>query len=160
MTRLAPAGDAPVPRPFPSTRYTFETPLSLHWGRHTYRAVDRMLMRPVSVVVDTTEEGSSLIATAKAMAARRSPHLVDIYACGDDGRFHFVVFERPASTMSTPTYDLVFVPWSEDDVARIDGDPTRGFQLRCFTLTAVGCLDDAVDQPWRTDHYSFREGGC
>jgi hypothetical protein len=141
------------PKRFPSERYIFESPRWPQPGRHIDSAIDRMLNRRVSVVIDSSADGHALIETAKALAARSSSHLVDIYACGNDGRFHFVVFERPPLTMASAANDPTFIPWSEVEAGRVLGEldtaladlnqagiPASAIQLGSIGIDALGHL--------------------
>jgi hypothetical protein len=141
VTRTEDAAEAlSGPRRFPSDRYIFESP---HWpqpGRHTDSAIDRMLNRRVTVVIDSSEDGYALIETAKALAARSSSHLVDIYACGNDGRFHYVVFERPPLTMASVANDPSFVPWIETEARRV----LREFDTALTDLNQAGVVASTI----------------
>ena len=67
----------------------------------TFRAMDRLLEREVALVLSSPDNRDPLIACGKAVARITSPHVVNVFGCGDYEGRSFVVFEQPASTLAT-----------------------------------------------------------
>ena len=94
-------------------RYSIGAPLSRIGKVRIFSATDLFLDRSVAVAFDNVEGGRSLATKSQAMAGIRSPHVVDVYDCGGNARYRFVVFERPASTIASLVQESDRHLWNE-----------------------------------------------
>ena len=79
-------------------RYAVEDRLATEETYQSFAATDSALNR--SVAVAAAKRGETLLASGRALAGLRSPHVVNLYDAGHDNDVDFVVFERPAQTVA------------------------------------------------------------
>ena len=79
-------------------RYAVEDRLAVGNSYQSFAATDRSLNRAVAVAA--AKKGNALLATSRALAGIRSPHVVHPFDSGHDNGVDFVVFERPSQTVA------------------------------------------------------------
>lgn len=97
-------------------RYAISAVLARKGTAQTFRAMDRLLEREVALVLSSLDDRDHLIACGKAVARITSPHVVNVFGCGDYEGRSFVVFEQPASTLASFAQE---VPAFWSDEARV-----------------------------------------
>ena len=93
-------------------RYSINAVLARMGALQTVRATDRWLEREVALALSSTD-GGELISSGKAVARITSPHVVNVFGCGEFDATSYVVFEQPALTLATYSQKAPDF-WSDD----------------------------------------------
>ena len=132
-------------------RYVVGAPLTRVGAVETYNATDLWLDRRVALAVDRVSVTDALTTTGKSVARISSPHVVDVFACGNVGAEGFVVFERPVFTVAFLARETWLYQWGDaqavkaarelviglNDLHRA-GIATKGLHLGSIGIDGVG----------------------